>query len=211
MKQATTKDRILLSALDLFSQYGYEAVSVEQIAQAVGIKAPSLYKHYKSKQDIFDAIFVEMQRRYDEQTEKMNLHMTNASADQNRFSEIKADALVQEVQKLIGYSLHDEYISRFRRLMTIEQFRSRSISALYTHRYVNRFVLYHEKLFEGLIHAGVMKDGDIHSMALQYVCPVLICLSICDRQPELEMQTMAQIDAHIRQFLVAYQLNKEKM
>ena len=45
-----TKQKILLESLRLFSQRGYDAVSVEQIAAAVGIKAPSLYKHYKSKQ-----------------------------------------------------------------------------------------------------------------------------------------------------------------
>ena len=44
-----TREKILLEALRLFSQRGYDAVSVEQIAQAVGIRAPSLYKHYKGK------------------------------------------------------------------------------------------------------------------------------------------------------------------
>ena len=49
MKQENTRQRILNAALELFAQYGYEAVSVGQIAEAVGIKAPSLYKHFKSK------------------------------------------------------------------------------------------------------------------------------------------------------------------
>ena len=57
-----TKQRILLEALRLFSKRGYDAVGVEQIASAVGIKAPSLYKHYKSKQDIFDAIVEKMRQ-----------------------------------------------------------------------------------------------------------------------------------------------------
>ena len=60
MEQQDTKRRILTEALKLFSTNGYEAVSVEQIARAVGIKAPSLYKHYKSKRDIFDNIIVSM-------------------------------------------------------------------------------------------------------------------------------------------------------
>ena len=61
-----TKQRILLEALRLFSKRGYDAVSVEQIASAVGIKAPSLYKHYKSKKDVFDAIFEDTAKRYEE-------------------------------------------------------------------------------------------------------------------------------------------------
>ena len=43
MKRTDTKKRIMEEALRLFSENGYDAVSVEQIAQAVGIKAPSLY------------------------------------------------------------------------------------------------------------------------------------------------------------------------
>ena len=53
MKQLSTKERIRTEALHLFAQYGYDAISVAQIAKAVGIQAPSLYKHYASKEDIF--------------------------------------------------------------------------------------------------------------------------------------------------------------
>ena len=51
-----TKQRILKKSLELFSTKGYDAVSVGEIAKAVGIKAPSLYNHFPSKQAIFDAI-----------------------------------------------------------------------------------------------------------------------------------------------------------
>ncbi len=51
----TTKQKILNEALALFAEKGYSAVFVGEIADAVGIKALSLYKHYKSKQDIFNA------------------------------------------------------------------------------------------------------------------------------------------------------------
>ena len=63
-----TKHRILDEALTLFSQKGYANVYVGEIAEKVGIKAPSLYKHYKNKQAIFDAIVEEMNSRYEEQT-----------------------------------------------------------------------------------------------------------------------------------------------
>ena len=67
MKKTDTKSRILSEALKLFAQEGYEAVNVEQIADAVGIKAPSLYKHYRSKRAIFESILAEMERRDREQ------------------------------------------------------------------------------------------------------------------------------------------------
>ena len=43
----STKDRILDEALTLFAENGYDGTGVEQIAEKVGIKAPSLYKHYE--------------------------------------------------------------------------------------------------------------------------------------------------------------------
>ena len=55
----STRERIVYEALVLFSKKGYSDVYVAEIASAVGIKAPSLYKHFKSKQDIFDKYCVE--------------------------------------------------------------------------------------------------------------------------------------------------------
>ena len=142
-----TKQRILLEALRLFSQKGYDAVSVEQIADAVGIKAPSLYKHYKSKQDIFNAIFEETAKRYGAFAESISVHLGDSGQDLQVFSAITADALLEKVKSLISYSLHDEFVSQFRRMMTIEQFRSPELSALYSQRYVAQIQNYHKGLF----------------------------------------------------------------
>ena len=51
-----TKGRILLTALQLFSRDGYEAVSVRNIAEALDMTKGALYRHYKNKRDIFDSI-----------------------------------------------------------------------------------------------------------------------------------------------------------
>ena len=210
MDNETTRQRILTEALYLFSKKGYEAVSVDQIAKAVGIKAPSLYKHYQSKQAIFDAIFNEMQKQYDTQIEAMNLHLSDADSDLGQFDGILADELFKRVKALLEYSLHDDFVSRFRRLMTIEQFRSPEMSALYTERYVTRMLEYHESLFHTLMENGTLMVGDAHSMALQYVAPVLVLLSVCDRQPERETEVIKELKAHIRQFQTAYQKEKKE-
>lgn len=200
-----TKEKILTEALRLFSQNGFDAVSVEQIATAVEIKAPSLYKHYKSKQAIFDAIFEEMQRRYDAEAVSMSLHIPNAAEDDSLFTQISADALIERIRALVAYSLHDEFVSQFRRLMTIEQFRSRELAALYTERYVTRMLGYHEELFRRLIQNGTLRSGDARSMAWQFVSPIFVLLSVCDRQPEKEQEAMDQLAAHVRQFYAVYQ------
>ena len=195
-----TKQRILREALRLFSQKGYDAVSVEQIVDAVGIKAPSLYKHYKSKQDIFNAIFEETAKRYGAFAESISVHLGDSGQDLQVFSAITADGLVEKVRSLISYSLHDEFVSQFRRMMTIEQFRSPELSALYSQRYVEQIQNYNKGLFQRMIAAGVMVDEDPDLLAMMYDSPILILLGECDRHLEKEQQIMGTLEDHVRLF-----------
>jgi TetR/AcrR family transcriptional regulator len=55
--QATrSSDRILQSALDLFTRKGYDATSVREICEAAGITKPTLYHFYKSKGGVYHAL-----------------------------------------------------------------------------------------------------------------------------------------------------------
>ena len=126
-----TRQRILDEALTLFSEEGYGNVSVARIAEAVGIKAPSLYKHYKSKKDIFNAILDEMKQRYDEQTGILNMNGSNAELDADIFSTVSEDELVKMGMGLFSYFLHDKYVNRFRKMLTIGQFQDKEIAQMY--------------------------------------------------------------------------------
>ena len=53
---ADTREKILMTALQLFAKDGYEAVSVRTIAEELGMTKGALYRHYKNKRDIFDCI-----------------------------------------------------------------------------------------------------------------------------------------------------------
>lgn len=53
---------IRLAAIRLFGQQGYTATPLTAIAAAVGIKAPSLYAHFRSKEDLFRTVFDEAVR-----------------------------------------------------------------------------------------------------------------------------------------------------
>ena len=203
-----TKQRILLEALRLFSKRGYDAVSVEQIASAVGIKAPSLYKHYKSKKDIFDAIFEDTAKRYEEFIQTISIPVTDSKQDVVVFENITAEDLVQKVKSLIEYSLHDEYISKFRKMMTIEQFRSPELSKLYSDRYVNQMQNYHTDLFTKMIETGVLKKEDPCILAMVYDAPILVMLSECDRHPEKEEECIKKLEDHVRLFYRTYSCSK---
>ena len=130
MKQEDTKQRILNMALELFSAKGHDSVSVGEIAKAVGIKAPSLYNHFPSKQAIFDAIVESTAVQYESDTDKIDIHVQDVQKDIPIFAKTTEDALFEKVRQIFEYSLHNETISRFRRMMTIEQFRSPELAVL---------------------------------------------------------------------------------
>lgn len=200
MKQEDTKQKILDKALELFSTQGYDSVSVGEIAKAVGIKAPSLYNHFPGKQAIFDAIVESTAAQYEADTDKIDIHVQNAKQDIPVFTEITADALFEKVRQIFEYSLHNETISRFRRMMTIEQFRSPELAALYSRRYVERILRYHAGIFRALIASGEICAEDPDALAMMYVSPVLTLIGICDRQPEREPECLERLQNHVQLF-----------
>lgn len=56
MAEKNTKEKIFDVSIDLFSQNGYDGVSIRQIAKDVGIKESSIYNHYQSKESILETI-----------------------------------------------------------------------------------------------------------------------------------------------------------
>ena len=197
MRQEDTKQKILDEALRLFSERGYDAVSVGEIAQAVGVKAPSLYNHFPGKQAIFEAIVESTAARYEADTGKIDIHVQDAAQDIPVFTEITGDALFAKVRQIFEYSLHNDTIRRFRRMMTIEQFRSPELAALYSRRYVDRMIAYHAGIFRALIAAGEICAEDPETLAMLYVSPVLTLIAICDRQPERESECLEKLRQHV--------------
>ena len=53
MAGKSTRERLMSAALDLFSKKGYEAASVDEIAESIGIKGPNIYKYFKGKHGLF--------------------------------------------------------------------------------------------------------------------------------------------------------------
>lgn len=199
-----TKKRILDEALTLFAEKGYANVFVADIAGAVGIKAPSLYKHYKSKQDIFDAILAEMKRNYDRQSSMLEMNGNDASADAAFFSGVTEDQLVKTGMGLFMYFLHDDYARRFRKMLTVEQFRSAELASLFTRQYADDPLSYQSAMFALLSANGVLKAEDPDVMALQFYAPMFMLMTVCDRHPEREPELISLAERHIRQFSRLY-------
>ena len=195
-----TKQRILDEALTLFSEKGYANVFVGDIAQAVGIKAPSLYKHYKSKKAIFDAIIDEMNRRFEEQAKAMQINGTDASKDAGIYEKLSEDQLLKLGREFFLYYLHDDYTRKFRKMLTLEQFHDTDLAKVYSKLYVDDPLSYQGMLFGFMVMEGVLKTDNVQVMTLHFYSPIYFMLTVCDREPEREPEMLKLLDDHIKQF-----------
>lgn len=53
----TTKEKIILVTLELAAKHGLKSLSMSQIAEGVGIKKPSLYNHFASKEQLIKGVY----------------------------------------------------------------------------------------------------------------------------------------------------------
>ncbi|SEW13800.1 TetR/AcrR family transcriptional regulator [[Clostridium] fimetarium] len=196
----TTKEQILEVSLLLFSEKGYDAVRVKEIADVVGIKAPSIYKHFKSKQDIFNAILEESNRRYALQTASFNMEGLDPKMDVGLFETITDEHMLEMGEALFNHFLHDEFTSKIRKLFTIEQFKNQELANLYVMQYMDSPLQYQRMMFELLIKKGLMRKGDPEIMAMQFFSPIFLLLVQCDANADKEMESLEKLKRHIIEF-----------
>jgi len=203
-----TKEMILEEALKQFSRKGYDGTSMSDIAEPLGISKAALYKHYKSKQEIFEKIIEESEVKYKEVLEKLSVHYPDNSRkklsknDVDVYSDISAEGLCKNVLTFVRFSMNDEYSRQVRRMLTISQFQNRELGEMYTRRYVDAMLDYDEKLFEQLIKSAVIKKGKPKSLAAMFYAPVIMYMGIWDRAPERARECEKAIKDHVEQFFM---------
>ena len=202
-----TKHKILDEALTLFSEKGFANVFVNEIAERVGIKAPSLYKHYKSKQAIFDAIIDEMNHRFEQQAQALTIDGTDPAADAEVYKNMDEDHLVKLGTDLFKYYLHDSYTRRFRKMLTIEQFQNKDLARVYSQQYYDMPLSYQGMLLGLLVSQGLLVTENVPIMTLHFYAPIYMLLTVCDREPEREQEALKLMEEHIRQFDKLYGRN----
>ena len=195
-----TKHRILDEALTLFSEKGYANVYVSDIAERVGIKAPSLYKHYRNKRAIFDAIIDEMNHRFEQQAQALSISGTDPTADAEVYKNMDEDHLIKLGNDLFRYYLHDSYTKRFRKMLTLEQFQDQELARIYSQQYFDMPLSYQGMLLGLMVSQGLLVTGNVPIMTLQFYAPIYMLLTVCDREPSREQETMELLEGHIRQF-----------
>ncbi len=200
----TTRERIIDESLTLFSQRGYSGVSVKSIAGAVGIKDSSLYKHFKSKHEIFDTILSEMTSRMDELTEVLHIADVSKGDASPYFANLGVEGLVALTEQVFLFYLKDRFAARFRRMLTIEEYGDSDISTLYRKIFTEDSIAYQSVVFKQLIDCGAFVCADPTVVAMNYYGPMLLLIVRYDDLPEKEAEALDLLDRHVREFASRY-------
>ena len=191
----STKEKILDAALTLFAENGYDGTSVEQIASIVGIKAPSLYKHYKGKEDILNALIDSSEVRYEEMF-----------GSENNIGKIplSREEFIKVTMERISFTMRDPIIRKIRMLLVQEQFRDERISEVTTRHQLDGIQRMFAKIIKGMMDVGLVKKDDQELLAAELTAPAVLQIARSDRQPQCEEECMEYIEKHLRHFCKVY-------
>ena len=195
MKDMPTKERILYSALNLFAEKGYDGVGVDLIAENAGLKGPSLYRHYKGKEDIFNSMIELVASHYEE-----GFSIKNKA---EKFPQ-SMDELIENAMEKIKFTMHDDIIQKVRRILAMEQFRNERIAELTSRYHLENLQEMYTGIFMGFMEKGILKKDDPELIALEFVSPVSLLIHMYDRQPEREEEVLNKIRKHFEHFAKVY-------
>ena len=168
------KEEILIVALHLFARDGYEAVSVSQIAGELDMTKGALYRHYKSKRDIFDSIVKRMEQQDSEQARENEVPEESIEKTPEEYQNVSFDDFVEYSKSMFEYWTEDDFASSFRKMLTIEQFRSEGMQKLYQQYLVSGPAGYVKDLFKN------MKIKDPEENAVKFYANMFFYYSVYD-------------------------------
>ncbi len=189
-----TAERAMDAALELFSRKGYDATSMNDIAEAVGIRAPSLYKHFASKEALFAAVAPRVTEHY--------RALWQAAGDaQGRLAQVTrgpgslaADQLEEEALAWLGPELAEG-----------QGFRAFARRSPETLRWLwDEPLALYETLFTRLMEQQAVKRADAHVMAVEYLAPILHLVELADLDPGRCSGVETEVRRHISQFHRAF-------
>ena len=190
-----TKERILALALDKFSQNGYDGTNIRELTSSLGLVKSALYRHFDSKEAIWNALLDEMIAYYDARFGSPE-HLPPVPDS--------PEELVAMTMALVDITIHDERIVKVRKLLTIEQFRDDRARDLATKHFLTGLTDMFARLFGAMMDKGLLKRDDPAMLAFAYTAPISALIHLCDREPEKTDEAMAQVEAFSRYFIKTY-------
>lgn len=190
-----TKSRLLEAALELFSQNGYAGTNIRELSASLGLGKSSLYRHFESKEEIWDAMLDEMETYYSERFgSPENLPVTPKATNE----------LKELTLRMLDFTIHDKKIIMTRKILLTEQFRDERVRMLATEHFHVGLESLFTKIFSGMMENGSLKRGDPAMLAFAYTAPISTLVQLCDREPEKRGETVEKIEAFIEHFIEVY-------
>ena len=190
-----TKERILDAALEMFSQNGYAGTNIRELSASLGLVKSGVYKHYESKEAIWNALLDKMIAYYEE-------HF--GSAEHLPPVPDTLEELVRMTMQMVNVTVHDERIVMTRKLLSIEQFRDERARNLATKHFLTGLTDMFTRLFRGMMDKGLLRNDDPKMLAFAYIAPISALIHLCDREPEKTEETLEQVEAFSRHFVRTY-------
>ena len=190
-----TKDRILMAALDMFSQNGYAGTNIRELAASLGMGKSSMYRHFESKEAIWNALLDQMIAYYAE-------HF--GSAEHLPSVPDSLEGLVTMTIQMVNFTVHDEKIIMMRKVLTLEQFRDVRARELATKHFLTGLTDMFTRIFTGMMEKGLLRQDVPEMLAFAYTAPISALIHLCDREPEKTEEAIARIEAFSRHFTRVY-------
>ena len=178
----TNKEEIILTALKLFAERGFEGVSTSMIAGELGITKGALYRHYKSKQEIFDSIVKKMFEQDEKQAKETNVPVKEYEEDAKSYEDTSLEDLCEFVNTQYVYWTENEFALYFRRMITLEQYKNEKMNKLYRDMISQGPVKYSEDLFREMI-----KGDRINAEAKAFGARILATLLYAPLQLSIQL------------------------
>ncbi|MBR5336516.1 MAG: TetR/AcrR family transcriptional regulator [Lachnospiraceae bacterium] len=180
----TNKEEIMLVALKMFAERGFEAVSTSMIAGELGITKGALYRHFKNKQEIFDSIIRKMFEQDEKQANDNSVPAGEYADDAESYKNTSLKDVCEFTVNQYKYWTEDEFASSFRKMITLEQFKNEEMSKLYQDVLASGPVNYTEDLFREMIKNGQLnsdaKTVGARSLATLLYAPLLLSIQMSD-------------------------------
>ena len=190
-----TKERILAAALELFSERGFAGTNIRELSASLGMGKSSLYRHFESKEAIWNALLDEMIAYYGARFGSPE-HLPPVPES--------LEGLVQMTMQMANLTIRDENIIKTRKLLSIEQYRDERARDLATKHVLTGLTDMFTQLFSAMMDRGLLRRDDAHMLAFAYTAPISALIHLCDREPERTAEAMAQIEAFSRHFIKIY-------
>ena len=169
-----TKERILATALDMFSQNGYAGTNIRELTASLGLVKSSMYRHFKSKEEIWNTLLDEMIAYYDERFGSPE-HLPPVPE--------ALEELVAMTMRMVNVTVHDEKIVKTRKLLMIEQFRDDRARDLATKHFLTGLRDMFTPIFRGMMDKGLIRKEDPAMLAFTLVTrafylPLIVCSTV---------------------------------